>query len=235
MKKLAVLLAIVFSLAALCVPAFAAGEEEAAVSEGTVNLGSFVVLYSSYNRGMGKAEIYFGNIGSDGSANVFRVWLNDAGLDKPITEYEVVSIGTAEGDAAVEQYLKDRTIAVGTSVSVEVSEFAPVYESTEGKVGYQDGVKTLTFGGQADFSPEDYAKLYDCLNNVEIYEQDRLVQFEYSFNDGKLSVNRVELEPEEYAKSESKNPKTGVSFAVLPAVIALAAVVLNKKTKSSKN
>lgn len=232
MKRLAIIAAIILSLTALCVPVFAAsetGDEEAVVHEELLELGRFAVLGSVYNRGMGKAEIYFGNIEADGTANVFYTWLNDEGLDKPITEYEVLSDGTPEGEAAAELYLQNRTIAPGTEVCVEISEFAPDYKNAEGKIGYQSDVKKLVFGGQADLGPDDYAKLYGCLNSSELYAQDRLIQYEYSIENGVLSVNRVELEPNENADRKNESPKTGAHFAGLPIILSLAAAVINRK------
>lgn len=228
MRRLIIIFAVIFSLTAFCVHAFAANEtdnEQAAEHEELLELGRFAVLGSTYNRGMGKAEIYFGYIGNDGIENVFAAWLNDEGLGSPITEYEVLSDGTAEGEAAAELYLQSRTIAPGTEVLVAISDWVPDYKSTDSKVVYQSGVKRLVFCGRADLSPDDYAKLYDRLNNGELYAQDRLIQFEYSFEDGALSVNRIELEQEEYADS----PKTGLHFATFSMLLALMAIGFNKK------
>lgn len=185
-KITAAFLVLLLSLTVLCIPAFA---DELAAEDELTERGPYVALASQCNSGMMYTDIYFGTADP---LTVGHVRIYDG-------EYEVVSDGTAEGDAAYEYYEETQQISVGTRVMFLIDGMAP----TDGLILAENqisisGVKKIVLSGQAEVSEEDCAAMFGALNNCEYYSWDALIQFRYSLDGGKLTSEIYTLEPQDY-------------------------------------
>lgn len=191
MKKLSIILAVIFALTALSLSVFADDEPDSAC------LGTFTVLHAQYNRGMGHHEIYLFREG-DG---IFRLDMHDLN-DGESLSCEVTSDGSAEGDAAKALFESAREIKPGTEVVLysDSTAPAPYYSYSENtRCNHISKVGRIKFGQLwHDPDPDHIEEMFSQLNACDLSAQDRKVQFEYEVADGELIVRRVELQPEEY-------------------------------------
>lgn len=200
--------------------------------------GCFTVLAARYIEPMEYAELFIVNTKNVGTGNLnycvpagkieaagsfldaYRVRVYDG-------KYEAAAV-TEEDSAEYKLFTENHEILPGTVIYIYSDPFAPELEG-------QLSVAKIVFAGMSDASEEEFVEMINAMNALGMYSQDRRIHFKHSFENGVLSTEIVELEPEEYmnalleAPEAEKSPNTGIMLITLSAALALWAACMAKK------